>query len=197
MIGRIYNNYIKAIQEQVLLPKAVIFVIEEDLLKAADHYKKGTSSYLKPCIEWLVSNVFNITDTYKQSLPTKSRKFKYPSYFWVPAVFHNAFASGNLYRDKFNVCLSEVVKKQQGMKVLDLFTWNRHDLMLCSHGVLNATGFKKLWNAINDAYQAWDKEQMKKAQSSFRSYKPPENDRFHWSRNNTSSRRRLPKPPPK
>ena len=123
VISRIFNNYVQVVNEQVLLPKAVMIVIEEDLLRASDHYKKGTSTYLKPCLDWLANALFSATDQYKKQLPTKSRKFKYPQFFWVPAIFHNALGTSNVYRDKFNTCLNEVVQKTRGMKILELPTW--------------------------------------------------------------------------
>ena len=76
IIGRIHNNYVFAVNEQTLLPKAVIVVIEEDILCAANHYKKGTTTVLLPWIDWLVTNLFRITMAYKEKLPMKSRRFK-------------------------------------------------------------------------------------------------------------------------
>ena len=196
----IHNNYVQIIKEQILLPKAVIVVLEDDMVKAADHYKKGTSSILAPRIHWLITNIFKLTNEYKKNLPTKSCRFKYPQFFWVPAVLHDAFGIKNLYREKFNDCLKETVGEMRGHKILDLPTWNRHDFTLCNYGNLNQAGLKKIWIAINDAFQAWDRDQMKRMQNNVKSSRNHrQNDRFHWRRDTNPDhqpRRKMPRPPP-
>ena len=125
--------------------------------------------------------MFRITTAYKEKLPTKSRKFKYPQFFWVPAVHHDGFGSKNLYSGKFNDCLKEAVDKTRGMKLLELSTWNRHDVTTCTNGSLNDSGLRKYWITINDAFQAWDKGQMKRMQQhSTRFQQFRRNDQFHW-----------------
>ena len=200
IIGRVHNNYVQCVNEQILLLKAVIVILEEDILKAANHYKKGTSTVIFPWLDWLVTNLFRITTSYKEKLPTKSRKFKYPQFFWVPAVYHDAFGPTNIYREKFNECLMEVVEKTRGTKILDLPSWDRHDITLCTHGYLNDKGIKKLWTAINDAFQAWDKNQMRKQQFNMRNASPQQRardrnyDKYHWSRRQDDQpRRKLPR----
>ena len=197
IISRIHNNYVHIINEQVLLPKAVIVVLEDDVLQAANHYKKGISKVIMPWIDWLVSNLFTLADKYKTQLPTKSRKFKYPQFFWVPAILHDAFGMDNIYREKFNDCLSEAVEKTRGMRMLQLPTWNRHDYVLCSYEKLNQQGKNRLWTAINDAFQAWDKDQMKRTQFNYKANRSKQaNDRFHWRRDSSDEpRRKLLKPP--
>ena len=143
LIGRLYNNFVATVHEQVLLPKAVIIILEEDLLKSANHFKKGLSNFMHPCMDWIVSNLFRITTAYKEKLPSKSRRFKYPQFFWVPAVLHDDFNSGNRYREKFNDVLEEAVEKTRGVQ-LRLPTWNRHDLSLTAFGSLNEKRLEKI-----------------------------------------------------
>ena len=167
IIGWLHNTFVTTVEDQVLLPRAILVVIEDDMIRAADHYKKGTSSILAPWLSWIVNDLHRITTAYKEKMPTKSRKFKYPQFLWVPTVYHDGFTSDNHYREKFNSCLRESVQKIGGMmKILELHSWNRHDLSLCSHGILNAKGNKQFWIAVNDAFQAWDKE-IKCTQASY------------------------------
>ena len=91
ILGRIHNNYVQAVEDQVLLPKAVIIVLEDDMIKTANHFKKGSSTIFDNWLKWITNDLFKITAAYKEKLPTKSRKFKYPHSFWVPAAHHDDF----------------------------------------------------------------------------------------------------------
>ena len=84
IISRIYNNNITTVRDQVLLPKAVVIVLEDDLLKATNHYRKGKLKILMPLLNWLASNLFSETDNYNSMLLTKSTRFKYPQFFGSP-----------------------------------------------------------------------------------------------------------------
>ena len=144
-----------------------------------------------PCIDWLVAEYFRIAVAYKEKLPTKARKFKYPHFLWVAAVYHNEFFNGNVYREKFNQCLKSAVDKHHGMRVLHLPSWNPQDVHTVTNRSINGKGFDRDWEAVNDAFQFWDKEQMRNAHAyahgSSRKGFPNHgnssgrNDRFHWS----------------
>ena len=160
-MGRIKNNFVEVINQQILLPKIVIVVLEDDLLNAINHYKTGASLAIEPCLDWIMSELHDITVTYKQKLPTKSRKFRYPQFLWISAIHHDGFNNGNSYREKFNRCLMEVSSKYREMHVLHLVAWDPRQKGYMSNGSLTGKGLQKYWDAVNDAFQAWDKHQMR------------------------------------
>ena len=177
------------------------------MIKAINFYKPGASSVFGACINWLVSEMHRIVTGYKEQLPSKSRKFRYPQFLWVPALYHDGF-DNNLYREKFNKGLYSVMDLYREMNILKLHTWNPKDSATVTNGSLNGVGHNRYWTAVNDAFQAWDKEQMKNAQmarhlpayvqnSDIR--RVQRNDRFHWSSNDRREDRQerfsLPKPP--
>ena len=91
VIGHVRNNYVKAINDHVLLPKFVILVLENDIIKAANHYRGGSDLVFQPLIDWITLEFHRSTTEHKERLPTKSRKFKYPQLLWLLPVLHKNF----------------------------------------------------------------------------------------------------------
>ena len=187
VIRRIKNNFIEAINKNLLLPKIVIIVLEEDLLKAINHYKVGASLAIEPCVHWLMSELHELSTKYKTKLPTKARKFRYPQFLWISAVFHDGFKSGNYYREKFNTCLMQTSSKFREMHVLHLSAWNTQDSGNMSNFSFTPHGHMKYWSAVKNAFQAWDKHQMRNnipariINHTDRCNSKGRNDRFHWT----------------
>ena len=207
----IRSNYIEAINKHTLLPKWVMIIMENDLIKATNHYKSGATLALGPQLDWLANEIHRLTSSQKERLPTKSRKFKYPQILWIPAIYHDDLRD-NEYREKFNDSLNAVVSMHREMKVLKLHTWDPMDRPCVTKKKMNAHGLSKYWDALSDAFQAWDKEQMRTAHALTYSKKIPQrtqqepykernnryNDRFHWrapKQEEASPRRMLPEPP--
>ena len=195
VISRLLNNYIELINDQVLLPKAVVVVIEGDLLDSLNHYKTGAADGITPCTNWLTSEFHRVTVAHKEKLNSKSRKFCYPYLLFTAAVYHDGFRNGNAYREKFNDCLKTATQKLRGVSTFYLHSWNGKDLSSVSHGTLNAKGCDRYWETFNDTFQAWDKALMRSQQFNtsqhFCSTSQPNYqskgrcnshpyDRFHW-----------------
>ena len=182
VIGHVHNNYIQAINDHVLLPKYLIICVEDDILKAVNHYKSGSDLAYAPLVKWLSMEIHRCTTAYKEKLPTKARKFKYPQILWPLLVFHDDF-SDNYYRDKFNGCILSAILRHRNMYSLRVLTWDNSDRNLVSNGSMTSKGTHCYWEALNDAFMAWDKDQMRGAHSSGPS-RGAHNDRYHWTRNN-------------
>ena len=201
LMAELKKNFIEAINEHVLLPKAVIIVLEEDLIKAANHFKKGAGIVYQTAVDWLFTELHRISVSYKEKLPSKARKFRNPQFLWVAATYHDRYGNGNFYREKFNTALKNAAAKYREMQILHLHSWDQKDESKFCNGKLTADGFSKYWIALNDAFQAWDKEQMRLQQvktSKFKTWHQKNNDRFHWSASagkTKGNRFFLPKPP--
>ena len=187
VIGFVRNNLVEKINDQITFPKYIIVVLDADIVKSIHNYKTGASQAYGAAIDWLVTEFHRITTAHKEKLPSRSRKFKYPQILWVPAVLHDQFTD-NVYREKYNKCLVSVVEMFREMHILNLHSWDTLDVNCISNNKMTAIGLEKYWEAINDAFQAWDKEQMRSSQQSgtnrnFARHQQ-RNDRYHWSSQN-------------
>ena len=167
-IASIRNTLVEAINKETVLPKAIILVIENDLLDSFIHYNPGVSLLSGICIEWLANQMHRIIVTHKEQSPSKSCKFKYPTILWLELPSHFDWSNSKREaRGKFNNCIKSTVSLFREMEMLRLSTvWDDCDRGLITKGKMNARGLTIFWLAVDLAFQAWDKEQFAKTASS-------------------------------
>ena len=148
-------------------------------------------------VNWLATEVERAISAHKEKLPTKSRKFKFPQVFWVLPVFHSGFKD-NQYREKFIESTINMIAKHRGMHTLRLHAWNPPDRHLVINSTMTDQGYRRYRSVVNDAYMAWDKQEMKKSHAHVSKFdRQPFGcqrrfDRYHWSSKNCEVR--SPKP---
>ena len=141
VLGHVRNNFIQAINEQTLFPKAVLFVLEADLISAINHFKIGADNAFASVVNWLATKVEHAISAHKEKLPTKSRKFKFPQVFWALPVFHSRFKD-NQYREKFKESTINMIAKHRGMHTLCLHAWNPQDRHLVINSSMTDQGYR-------------------------------------------------------
>ena len=146
VLGRIQNCLAKAINNQVTFPKAILLVLDCDLIKSANHYTDGFSSLVKDLLFWLATEIHRTIIAHKEKLPTKARRFKYPHVFWVTPVHHVEYSEDeNYYIKKFNTSIFSVVDQFKEMSALMLNTWDSRDHSLLHNSQMTAAGLTKYW----------------------------------------------------
>ena len=166
-----------AINKEVLLPKVILVVLENDVLNAANHDNPGISLLCGKLMEWLVNQFHRIITAHKERLPSKLCKFKYPIVLWVSAPNHINLPNINQFRDKFNTSLVSICALYQEMAGLNLKWDTKNKSLVNSSGKYTATGMATFWMEVNDAFQDWDKEQMRLSHLPLQSKKPEEKDK--------------------
>ena len=157
--SRIRNHIVEAINDQVVLPKAIILVFESDVINDLRHYKPGISVALGKLLEWLANQLHRIITAHKEKLPSKARKFRYPTIRWVEAT-ENAAREPDFVK-KFNKCINAVTSLFREMEVLQLHGWESDDSSIVTNGKLNASGLTRYWLRLNESFEIWDRDQMK------------------------------------
>lgn len=71
VLGRIQNALAKAINEQVLLPKSILIILDDDIMDALDHYTTGISYAIGKTLEWLVNQMHRIIISHKENISKK------------------------------------------------------------------------------------------------------------------------------
>ena len=160
ILTRIVNSLVKAINEQVILPKAVILVFYDDILDAINHYDSGISYPIGKAIEWLANKIHDTITAHKEQLPNKSRKLKYPAICWSLIPLHDIYGHYNEFKEKFNKAVKRVTKLFGEMFFLELDAWDRHNLEYFAKGWINSHGLGSYWRAISDSFETWDRFHM-------------------------------------
>ena len=165
ILSRIRNALVEAINAQVVLQRAVILVLDNDLLNYFNHYKPGVSLLLGKAVEWIANQFHRIITAHKEKLPSKSRKFKYPTILWSKLPIHKEWTEINESRTKLNTCIKNTVSLFREMEILEFPEWNSNDSSIVTRSKLNAKGFIQYWQCINRGFEEWDKAQMKLKQA--------------------------------
>ena len=202
---RLRDTLIQAINSEVLLPKAIIFVLDDDLLDAIDHYDFGITIALGKIMEWITNQIHKIIVCYKDKLPSRARKYKFPSIIWVNIPKHNVYGHYNDFKQKCNIAVSKATNNFKEMSTISLKGWNDCDLTYFEAGQISKTGLTMYWHGINKSFRDWDKSQMRSTFSYGNHSSPPEridnfqtssrhtvNDKYHWHGSNTNYARQRP-----
>ena len=198
LISRLRNSIVEAINKQTTFPKAIVIVLENDLINDTKHLKPGFSTIVGKLLEWIANQLHRIIIAHKEKLPSKCRKFKYPTILWVALPNHTEWGSLNEFRVKYNNSLQSVVSLFREMEELQLEDWDYGDLSLFTWRNLNAKGLATYWQQVDAAIEKWDKQQMRQMHHPTRprnsTYREDSSrqGRFQWKPDTT--RYRLPPP---
>ena len=161
LVGSMRNTLVRAINKEIVLPKAIILIFENDLLESLNHYQPGISLLSGRCIEWLANQIHRILVSHKEMLPSKARKFRYPTVLWTELPPHYDWSrSTGEARGKMNNCMRSTVSLFREMKILSIKDWDDCDRGLMTKCKMNSTGLISYWIGLDRAFQQWDKEQM-------------------------------------
>ena len=160
ILVRLKNALITGINEQVLLPKAILIVLDDDLMDSLGHYQEGFSLSIGKLMEWLANELHDIICKHKEKLPSRSRKFKYPAVLWCTIPLHMVYGQYNDFKTKFNRSLEKTVLLFREMETLKI-QWEDKNMSFFQGGCISPFGLRRYWEAINKAFESWDKDQMK------------------------------------
>ena len=156
-LARMHNILIKAVTDRTRLPKAIIIVMEDNLIidSGAEPHGEFANAIFKESTMWLVDNYAKTVNEYWQLLPSKSRKDNYTKFLWIAAPVHKNFRN-NVLRKKFNSALYQATSARRSMNTVKLKAdWDFNNFRLVSNGNLTGTGLLKYWEAIDAAFHFW------------------------------------------
>ena len=156
--ARLHNSYIKAINEKGIFPKAVIFVLDGDILKMVSFNNYGISEIFGQILKNLMVGIHQVTLAFKENLPTKSKRVDYPTILWCLAPQHINFPENwNINRRKFNACIESLVTLFPEMGTLKMKKfWEYNNLQLFIDRRFTAVGLEIYCKSIDSTFWHWD-----------------------------------------
>ena len=82
-LGRIRNQLVLAINEQILMPKIILVVLDDDIVHGVYYEDFGISNILGRLIHWLAMEFNKLVETQKDKLPPKAIRKGYPTFIWM------------------------------------------------------------------------------------------------------------------
>ena len=191
VVSRLRNTIIKGIDAEKLLPKFILVIPDDDLIKVVDQ-GFGFSDSMGRIIHHIMLEHNRIIAAHKENLPRKSRKVGYPQIVWIEAPLRVNF-SNNSARVKFNTALESMAKHHENVHTLKLKKgWDDQDNSLYVYDAQHFTtlGLVNYWAAVDKTAKYVDTILLKKM--SVKQQQPK--DRFHWFQRDEpeQERRQLP-----
>ena len=119
LLSRLRNQLINAINENVLLPKIILVVLDRDVINIVKTDDFGLSLIFGTVLDWLARKYTRQVESQKSRLLSRSVKQDYPKFIWMAAPLNINF-NDNKQRDKFNKALINVVNFHPDMTVMRL-----------------------------------------------------------------------------
>ena len=154
-LARMQSLLIKALRDRKFLPRAVVVVIEDDLVFDAGIDDAGAGNLYQESITWLAERYASIIHQYSNQLPTKSRRKESTEFLWIASPHHESFMNNGL-RKKFNSAMYNSIAKLDGMNTIKLKgNWDTANFCLVNKGILTGEGLFRYWEAVNLGCKFW------------------------------------------
>ena len=164
LISRLRNILVEAITKQVLLPKIIVFVPDDDIIVFLNYAEYGIFKCLGRIVNWIMREHNRIIESYKEYLPLKAKKYSYTQLHWIQAPTHDNF-NNNLMQQKFNYALSTQAQNHEHTWALQLKkVWDphNHSLFKKEDNEYTVEGIKTYWEAVDKMLKYADTILLKK-----------------------------------
>ena len=193
-ISRLRNLMASAIAKKTYLPKYILIVPDDDLVK----YVKFDRDSFDEAMRKLLTNIMVQHNKYiitqKESLSKKSQKEDQPQIIWIEAPCNDNFAN-NSWRRRFNTCLNQVSQFYPNTNSLDLKkVWDDQDtsLYVKDSRRFTAHGYSIYWQAVDTTFKYVDTILMKKIQrkatKNAKAANTNDSDKYRWRNPNLQTR---------
>ena len=219
IISRLLNTLAQAINERKKLPRYVVVILDNDLIKFLDYAEFGIASIFREGLEFLMEQFQQMFTDKKDLLPAKAVIPNFPCIYWVTAPRHKYFKD-NPSHTKFNQALESVVKLLPNMRLVkmkEIWNYDNRNLVDPPAGCIIFEGLSLYWSSVDAAVKfnidkhemfhqrhgntdanvsnntSKKNQQMDKMHDFFRRNK--QQDKYHWTRPATDNQfKKLPNP---
>ena len=145
--------------EHATLPKVIILVLDNDVVKDIEQVDSTLPVSVETLLNWLIKEVNQVVQNYKNYLPKKSLCEYVPHILWICPPTHKYFGErSNLKRKEMTKCLNELLKSQTNMSCLQMVKiWDHEDSSLFIYDLYRFTTerIKKYWLSVDSAIRYW------------------------------------------
>ena len=154
LISRLHNQLVDAIHEKVILPKYLVVVLDDDLIKFLNlEPREGVAKAMGRVINEIMSDHRKLLQRQKEYLNKRSKKYMFPQIVWIEAPYHKNFGrTNNSLRKIYNQCLDKVASFNTDVTILELKKiWESDNsrLFIEESSRYTTEGFANYWAAVD------------------------------------------------
>ena len=96
-LTRIRNTLVKGLRRYNTVPKIIVIVPEDDIIKAINRTNQYQDIFYSDAIEWLMSEFRLIIQEFRRLMPARAKKGRagWPHYLWVAPSLHTNYSDEN------------------------------------------------------------------------------------------------------
>ena len=193
VISCIRNNFIGALSAQPTLPKFVVVVPDNDIIKyflyKDEHDMQERYARL---LKWLMCQYDRMVSSQKEYLTPKSKRANEPYFVWIKPPMHESIHSKELrLREMFKKALDNCTSMHQNTFALQLKKmWDPSDKLLYNREErrFTANGLILYWQAVDKTVKYANTLLLKKKHQKTTPNDTPhhqrhsfhDNDKYHW-----------------
>ena len=186
VIGRIRNQFVKALSEEILLPRVVVILQDNDIINSVKPKAKKSqvSEIYGRITHWLADKLDKAVAEHVDYLPNKAIKEGYPTFLWIAPPQHRNFRDNQL-RQKMTTSIKSAIGMQKSHTMLTMKKiWDYQDGSLYYHDRFITEGFETFWKSIDSALNFWythlaQKNYDSSAKYHIDNFPVNQQDRFH------------------
>ena len=146
---RVHNALVTGMQRTATLPKMIVVVLEDDIIRHLNHNDYGATEMFGKVISYLELQLQNSILDLKALMPRKAKRVGCPHIVWIAPSIHQRYENNNL-RKKFGNELETQLRGKPYTSVLRLRqVWDPNNNAFVTTGDLSSLGQHKLWDSID------------------------------------------------
>ena len=168
ILSRLINQLNRAFIENKVLPKLILMIIEDDIIKVLAHRHESQKCRAEPKyskeVNWLLKETAKAVSIFKDFLPKRAQREKYPHICWIQPVTNIHFYN-NKEREHFGDKLKKFIPLYNNMSTLKLVqVWDIYDrsLYLGPQRRFTHEGKVQYWRAVDKTVRFCDTNILKK-----------------------------------
>ena len=170
VLGRMRNIMVSAINSCHKLPKWIVVVFEDDIIKRYNFKRNAADHDFYKQLKWLMNEHNRLIETFKDMLPIKSKKYNWPHFIWLEPVIHESFRNTE-YDDlveQFIIAQKEVQKLHENLIILQFRqVWNQKEpgyFRRQDFGKMSKEGHRAFWMAFDKTIKFADTKVIRNSQ---------------------------------
>ena len=148
---RLVNCFINAFNTKMKIPKWIVIVMEDDLIRNLPTRNKGMTAAYKKSISWMMTEQKKAVNRFKCYLPTRAKKhMNWPMIVWITPTLHVFYHNFN-QRKKCTRALRAAADDHDIiiLPLRQVWDYKNTDLFTAAQLKYTNTGLTTLWTAVD------------------------------------------------
>ena len=166
-VAKILNAVIKGLNETAKLPRFIIIIPENDILKSVNYFGFGISVLVGRCLNWLVTQIDRAVEARRE----KVKKIRpgavfhnEPKYVWLkvfdcPSIQHPMFT----VREKYNAILEEILASKCNHFIINVNKAMSNPTFFMPNGLITAHAQEAFWQELDNQIELFDLHKLPEA----------------------------------